>query len=300
MRAFLYQLKIASVCFLILWGSLGPVSVDANPLGELLGGDAKTTLEGMLGGTQEGGSQSSADPLSLIGKAMKATENTALGPMGRFYLGRKLSAQVLGLYASLPPDHQSSMYAHDVVMTLVGSSHFAENYRTPVVVVLDDDGLINAFAAPGNFVFVSTGMLNFVDSEDELAFVLAHEIAHIELDHGLNAIKKKQSADLFKDFAGNKFEGLGDLLDIAENGFSADLEGEADTRGAEIAASAGYDPQAGVAVIDKLEALQGRKHATGYPVDRKSAVSEVASRFEKNSESGIRVRLKRFNERLNR
>ena len=296
--------------------------VNANPLGGLLGGDAAKALGGMmgkekgdsqdqqgsgsaldiLGGMKKGSGSSEGDkgsnPLSLIQGAMEANKNSTLGPMGRYYLGRKLSAQVIGLYKPLSIDDPVTRYVRDVVMTVLAASNYAGNYSDPLVIVLDDPGLVNAFAAPGNFVFISTGMLNFVKNEDELAFVLAHEIAHIELDHGLNAIKSKQGADLFKDAAGDVVAGMGGLFDAMENGFSADLEGEADRRGAELVALAGYDPNAGVAVIERLEKLQGRKHGTGYPADRRSAVERVAASYSPVSSDKVNKRAERFNAKL--
>jgi Zn-dependent protease with chaperone function len=290
----------------------------ANPLGGLLGGDAAKALGGMLGGSKNkdvdkdgggnanplggllggskdsGGSSGGSDPFKMIGDAMEAKKNSTLGPMGRYYLGRKLSAQVIGLYKPLPFEDKRTKYVRDVVMTILGASNYAGNYKDPLVVVLDDKKLINAFAAPGNFVFISTGMLEFVESEDELAFVLAHEIAHIELDHGLNAIKSKQGMDLFQSGTGGAMPGLDGLFGFMENGFSANLEGEADERGAQLTARAGYDPKAGVAVIERLEKLQGRKHGTGYPADRKSAVQRVASGSRTVSPDSVKSRQARF------
>ena len=312
--------RAMAIAFLL--SCISVTQVNANPLGGLLGGDAAKALGGMIGGgksdskdqngpgsaldmlgaMKKGDSSSEGDsgnnPLSLIQGAMEANKNSTLGPMGRYYLGRKLSAQVIGLYKPLSIDDPVTRYVRDVVTTVLAASNYAGNYSDPLVVVLDNQGLVNAFAAPGNFVFISTGMLKFVKNEDELAFVLAHEIAHIELDHGLNAIKSKQGADLFKDAAGDVVAGMGGLFDAMENGFSADLEGEADRRGAELVALAGYDPKAGVAVIERLEKLQGRKHGTGYPADRRSAVERVAASYKPVSSDRVEKRAERFNAKL--
>ena len=69
--------------------------------------------------------------------------------------------------------------------------------------------------------------VKFLESEDELAFVLAHEIGHIELDHGLNAVIQKTSGDLFKKGAGGMGVSdsfFGGMIDFAENGYSKDLK----------------------------------------------------------------------------
>ena len=257
-------------------------------LGGLLGGGAPAKGDKKFGGGMNFG--------GMVGKTLEAGKNTNLGPMGRYYLGRKLSAQVIGLYSPLPSNDKRTQYVRNIVMTILGGSNYAGNYKDPVVVVLKDQKLVNAFAAPGNFVFVSTGMLDFIKTEDELAFVLAHEIAHIELDHGLNAIKSKQGADLFKDAAGGALmAGLDGLFNSMENGFSADLEGEADRRGAELAAKVGYDPNAGIKVIERLEMLQGRKHGTGYPANRKSAIQTFSRARPPVSPDVVQLRTKRLN-----
>jgi predicted Zn-dependent protease len=225
----------------------------------------------------------------------EAAENSRLGPMGRYFLGRKLSAHILGNTPALPVSHPISRYVRRVVLTILGSSNYAGSYSDPVVIVLKDSKNINAFAAPGNFVFVTTGMLHFLKNEDELAFVIAHEIAHIELDHGLNAIKSKQGADLFKNAVGNELAvGLDGLFNFMEDGFSAELEGEADLRGAELAAKSGYDPSAGKFVIKRLENKQGRKHATGYPEDRQANIDLVIRSTKPVSVSAIKSREIRY------
>ena len=251
-----------------------------NPLGNLLGGDKKNPLGGMLGGKSDGKKGSMGNFMSVIKDGIEAAENTNLGPVGKFMLGRKLSAMVIGKYPNLleinDPRHK---YIRDITFTILGTSRYYGNYKDPVVIVINDDKLVNAFAAPGGFIFISTGMLNFLESEDELAFVLAHEIGHIELDHGLNAVIQKTSGDLFKKGAGGMgISGsfFGGMIDFAENGYSKDLEMEADGRGAILAVRAGYDVNAALNVIKKFEKKTGHTHASGYPDDRSAIINEIS------------------------
>ena len=252
----------------------------SNPLGNLLGGDKKNPLGGMLGGKSNEKKEGMGNFMSVIGESIEAMENTNLGPVGKFMLGRKLSAMVIGKYPNLleinDPRHK---YVRDITFTILGTSRYYGNYKDPVIIIIDDDKLVNAFAAPGGFIFISTGMLNFLESEDELAFVLAHEIGHIELDHGLNAVIQKTSGDLFKKGAGgmgvsNSF--FGGMIDFAENGYSKDLEMEADGRGAILAVRAGYDVNAALNVIKKFEKKTGHTHASGYPDDRSAIIKEIS------------------------
>jgi beta-barrel assembly-enhancing protease len=140
-------------------------------------------------------------------------------------------------------------------------------------VVVEDDA-VNAFAAPGGFVFVTTGAVKLARSEDELAALLAHEIAHVLRGHALGNIKKSRYAGVSAELlqaAGtatltpeqvnqlNKLmEGLiEDTLDaLFVKGYSRDTEFEADRLGVEIAAQAGYDPAAMHRFLSSLAAAQ--------------------------------------------
>ncbi|MBL8622121.1 MAG: M48 family metalloprotease [Myxococcales bacterium] len=132
---------------------------------------------------------------------------------------------------------------------------------------------INAFAAPGGWVFVTTAAIEAAQSEDELAAVLAHEIAHVVRGHALGSIKKGRWANVAKTALDTSvqldeqslgeltqvFEGaMDDMIDgILVKGYSKDTEYEADRVGLEIMAHAGYDPQALVRYLKTLDAEQG-------------------------------------------
>ena len=255
-----------------LGGLLGGGKDDSGGgLGGLLGGgkdDKGGGLGGLLGGGNSGGGLS--NPMDLVGDVLEAGENTNLGPVGRYVLGRELAARMIGINEVIGDGDPRLDYLRILTLNLMRSSRVTATYKDPVVILFDAPDKINAFAAPGGFIFVTTGLLNFVEDEDELAFVLAHEIAHIEMDHGLNAIIQNEGAKLFQSATGDMgLDGLfGDLLSWGENGYSKDLEQEADLRGGEIMASLGYDWQSGVNVMKRLEETVGHSHASGYPADR--------------------------------
>jgi predicted Zn-dependent protease len=138
-------------------------------------------------------------------------------------------------------------------------------------VVLESDS-INAFAAPGGWVFVTAGAVEAAASEDELAAVLAHEIAHVVRGHALGSIQKgrwagvartaldtsvqldeQQLGELTKVFDG----AMDDIIDgLMVKGYSRDTEYEADKVGLAILAHAGYDPGAHVRFLRTLAARQ--------------------------------------------
>ena len=262
-------------------------SKSANPLGKLFGSGK---MPGMPGGKGGKGGFSGA-----FADAMQAAKNTNLGPVGRFVLGRKLSAMVVGGYKTVSLDDPRIPYIKNVALTLLANSRYFGSYKNTIVVLLQADKVINAFAAPGGFIFVTTGMLNFLENEDELAFILAHEVAHIELDHGLNAIIQQQSGKIFA--KATKSFGMGTAFDqmisFAENGYSEDVEAEADIRGAELASNTGYDFNSAIAVITRLEKVTGRKHATGYPANRAKRIKNAARNI-RVLEKSVAIRARRF------
>jgi predicted Zn-dependent protease len=103
--------------------------------------------------------------------------------------------------------------------------------------------LPNAFAFPGGQILVTAGMLDFVQSDDELAEILGHEIAHVDLRHAVERYQYQYR--------------LGGLFELAHRlatmPFSADQELDADAEGLRLGVAAGYDPAAAVAVFARLQ-----------------------------------------------
>jgi predicted Zn-dependent protease len=133
--------------------------------------------------------------------------------------------------------------------------------------VLDSDN-VNAFAAPGGYVFVTRGLLLRMRNEAELAGVLAHEMAHVLQRHHLNAIQKNARTGLMADLASlaagsSEHAALADKAigagtELYARGLDKDDEFEADRMGVVIAARAGYDPYGLPAVLQTLEAANAQ------------------------------------------
>jgi predicted Zn-dependent protease len=130
--------------------------------------------------------------------------------------------------------------------------------------VLDDND-VNAFAAPGGYVFITKGLLARINNEAELAGVLAHEISHVLRKHHLQALKKGARSELMSDLANDviKSQGgdprLSKLVsagtEIYARGLDKQDEFEADRMGVVIAARAGYDPYGLPAVLQTLQSI---------------------------------------------
>jgi predicted Zn-dependent protease len=139
-----------------------------------------------------------------------------------------------------------------------------------------DDRDPNAFAAPGGYVFISAGMLDLLESEAELASVLAHEITHVNEKHHLKAVQTDNLLGAATDIlgavsdqqiakSGGKYAGLkkgaadkivGASRQLYARGLDRDDELAADAGSLVLLQRAGYDPWAFIAVMQKLQARE--------------------------------------------
>lgn len=139
-----------------------------------------------------------------------------------------------------------------VLAALVGGGDLRRP-EIPYRVRVLDTGEANAYALPGGNVYITTSLLDLLESEAEVAAILGHEVAHVDLGHCIEAIQTRVHAERLGGLP------LGELAALAEalwrTGFDAEQEAEADRRGVVHAASAGYDPAAGPAALRRLERL---------------------------------------------
>jgi len=122
---------------------------------------------------------------------------------------------------------------------------------------------VNAFATPGGFVLVTAGLVRSLESEDELAFVLAHEIAHVLQRHHYRVIVKQRLAEqaMKSVQAASGYTQNAALSQASAQLFARGLdkssEYEADRIGIELMTEAGYDPAAAIGVLERLQKLKG-------------------------------------------
>jgi predicted Zn-dependent protease len=125
--------------------------------------------------------------------------------------------------------------------------------------ILNDD-IINAFALPGGFIYITRGMLTHMNSESELAAVLGHEVAHITEKHAIKRQNTQKGMNILNTIVaiGTGQPGLYELGDlfggVLLTGYSREFELEADEVGARFMAKAGYSPDAMLKTIEILKA----------------------------------------------
>jgi predicted Zn-dependent protease len=135
--------------------------------------------------------------------------------------------------------------------------------------VIEAGSMVNAFALPGGQIYVTTGMLGFLRSEAELAAILGHEISHVDLRH---CIERYQYELALKRVGARA---VGQLAEIARRLVAVEYgkyqELEADAHGIRLSVLAGYDPEAGPGVFDRL----GRHFREKASPDPRSPVGEI-------------------------
>ena len=138
--------------------------------------------------------------------------------------------------------------------------------------------LINAFALPGGFVFVTEPLLDLCGADrDEIAFFLGHEIGHILRGHA----KDKLTASTFLNAVGARLPGAGPMLrHIINQGYSRKLELEADREGVRLARAAGFDPHAAIRALSRLSQTSGFDSGTPEYFSSHPAISERVKEIE--------------------
>jgi predicted Zn-dependent protease len=140
--------------------------------------------------------------------------------------------------------------------------------KVPFTFRVIDGEEMNAFALPGGFVFVYTGLIKVASDEDEFAGAVAHEIAHVAARHMTCRASKAQVAGIAGAIPGIFLGGLGGLaarqaaravIPMTFLSFSRHDESEADYLGVQYMYAAGYDPTGAVSILEKLESLQRTK-----------------------------------------
>lgn len=180
-------------------------------------------------------------------------------------LGKQL-AQEVERQAKIVDDPIIAEYVNRVGQNLVRNS----DAKVPFTIKVIDAEEINAFALPGGFFFVNTGVLLNAESEAELAGVMAHEIAHVAARHGTRQATRGQLinyASIPLIFMGGWTgyairQGAGLAIPLGFLTFSRGFETEADMLGLQYLYKAGYDPTAFVDFFEKIQSKEKKKPGT--------------------------------------
>jgi len=211
---------------------------------------------------------------NAISKSSQAIASAAeeINPEQEYYIGRAVAANILSSYKIWNENPAQIAYVNKICSAIVINSPRPDLYNGYHVMLLDNNE-INAFATPGGHIFITRGLLNSAKSEDALAGVIAHEIAHIQLQHSIKAIKTSRITQALivtgtsaagaaagydvDELTGIFNESVGEIVTtMVNNGYSQNQEFDADSTALSLLASAGYSPSGLIDMLNELNKTQ--------------------------------------------
>jgi predicted Zn-dependent protease len=259
------------------------------------------------------GNASGQKNLADAGKSFKrVAETNEFSEEEKYYTGRTVGANLL---AGETPSEKTDLEAYvgqvgQTVALASGKGELTEGWH---FMLLKDDQP-NAFACPGGLIFVSEGLVRLCESEDELAGVLAHEVAHVAIDHPMQAISASNRTAALGSLAQFAFDKAGDnnkglkamsgqfgnvVKDVAKgvtHGYDKTKEKEADLAAVKMLIETGYDPRGLKRVLQRLKKSDS---SHGDPAVRANDVEQLAFENEPAPKT-LAVRTERFKKALGR
>jgi len=191
-----------------------------------------------------------------------------LTPEQEYYIGRSVGAVILDSYDPWDAP-EANRYLNLLGQSIALASDRPELFGGYRFQILDTEE-INAFATPSGLIFVSRGMLRLTRSEDDVAAILAHEIGHIEHQHGVKAIRTSRLSTAFSSSAMTAVElagpeevaaltrtfddSISDITNtLVSNGYSRDAEREADMAALRILSRTGHEQNGLLRVLEAMD-----------------------------------------------
>jgi predicted Zn-dependent protease len=200
----------------------------------------------------------------------------------------KQYAMMVESSARMIQDPVINEYVNRVGQNLVRNS----DAKVPFTIKVVDSDDINAFALPGGFFYVNSGLILAADNEAELAGVMAHEISHVVLRHATQEMTRQNYVQLstvplmFVIHSWGVYEAVNMAMSLALPvtfmKVSRDFEAQADYFGLQYMYKAGYDPQAFIAFFEKIRALE--KHKPGALAKAFASHPQTPERILKSQE----------------
>lgn len=194
----------------------------------------------------------------VITRLDHASRFMSLSPAQEEKIGREMDADIRKKY-KLSTNSNLNSYVKSVGAKLASKTNLASKIS---FTTLDDPETVNAFAIPGGFIYITTGMINKLSNEAELAAVLGHEIGHVTENHVHARVRNAAGARLLfgligrltrKDLSNSRLANAGQYVVMQK--FSRRHEYAADIAGVKLMVLAGYNPRGMATLQDKLYKL---------------------------------------------
>jgi predicted Zn-dependent protease len=270
-------MKTKTSIFFILAAVLAAVIISCQALMTAVGTGAQ--IAGATGVID----QNTANAISVSSKAIGSAAEE-ITPEQEDYIGRAVAAYLLSSYKIWNGNPALTSYLNLICTAITINSPRPDVYNGYHAAILDSNE-INAFATSGGHIYITRGLISAAKSEDALAGVIAHEVAHIQLQHGIKAIKNSRATQAII-ITGTSVTGaaagmnvsqltevfnesIGEIVTtLVNNGYSQTQEFEADNTAMKLMASAGYNPSGLIDMLRELNSVQrsgsgfGKTHPT--------------------------------------
>jgi len=194
-------------------------------------------------------------------------------------IGREVAGVVTGRW---PPVTNAALTDYVNLVGTVVAQQSPRNTELPFRFAVLDTDEINAFAAPGGYIFVTRGALELMESEAELAGVLGHEIAHVDQKHVLEQVRKGNmitGAASENDLNGPVMDkAVETLAGVIFKGLDRGSELESDSLGMLYAAASGYRPDGLLTFVRRLQANEGSPRRGRFLAEMKATHPPTADR----------------------
>lgn len=278
------KVLIAAVSAGLFIAGCGGSGSGTNPAGSGVFQSITGSLPGMGGAKAQQAMQAG----QLGAKALDTVDLES--PQRQEEIGQSVAVAITNRY-SLSTDQALNDYVTLVGLTVASVAPNADiNYAFGVLETPE----VSAYSAPGGYIFITRGALALMQDESELAGVLAHEVAHVAMNHGIEAIKAAKRTDLIvsgaKTYDAN-IAAFGQFVDVAADailvkGYSRAQETQADTQAVKYLSAARYDSAGLLRFLQRMQSTTGaggglKQLMSTHPgtAERISAVQrEVASK----------------------
>jgi len=254
--------------------------------------------------------QNAANAISQSARAI-GTAAEEITPEQEYFIGRAVAANILSSYRIWNGNPALTTYLNHICYAITINSPRPDVFNGYRLAILDSNE-INAFATPGGHIFITRGLISAAGSEDALAGVIAHEVAHIQLQHSIKSIRNSRflnaiivtgvsaagavaGADVAQ-LTSAFNESVGEVVQtMVNNGYSQTQEFEADNTAMALMASAGYNPAGLIDMLRSLNSVQttgsgfGRTHPT--PAQR---IANAERTVRNHTATDMSVRQARF------
>lgn len=218
-------------------------------------------------------------------------QHITLEPQQEIALGIESAPQMAQEYGGLHPDQQLQDLVDKVGQRLVQYSVAQETPYRYDFHLLRDPNIINAFALPGGQVFITYGLLSKLESEDQLAGVLGHEIGHVLGRHSAERIAKQDLTSgivngvlVGSDGSQSAAQTAAMIGNIVNMKYGRDDELESDELGVKIMFDAGYNPEEMIGVMEILKAASGGQRVPEFQSthpDPENRIEKIKAAIEK-------------------